>query len=89
MTLRALLDATPEPPETSDPDVLLAAFEVMAAARQALVGQLVAPVVEDPDALAMLAERERAWFAAIRRAQQTVASQCGAARKLRSYAPGL
>jgi hypothetical protein len=74
--LRALLDATPEPPtEATDPAELAAGSERMMAARQAPFDGLRATLEDDPHALGQddetcalldrLCERGKRWMAAL------------------------
>ena len=83
--LVALVEATPPPPE-GEPDDLLAAFDVMVAARAALLGRLggveVPGLTADGRALVdELGRRDRAWLSALARAQDVVGDRLRAVRR--------
>ena len=91
-TIRALLDATPPPPEDVDVDTLTTTFAAVSAARQAIIDSLTAPIlVDDADRplLATLRARQDAWHAALSRALDHVRDQRIAATKVKGYAAGL
>lgn len=88
--IRALLDATPAPPDGGDVDALLYAFDVMRSARQEILDAMVGPfVISDEDrALAdLLVARDAAWTAALERAKADVNQHRLGTKQLRRYAP--
>jgi len=89
MTIRELLDATPEPPSGDvDIDVLLATFHEVLAARQHLIDSArdCVLVAEDRSLISELEARQAAWSAALARARAVVAQGRVNAGKLRGYA---
>ncbi len=88
--IRALLEATPLPPEGGDIDALLYAFDMVRTARQAILDALTGPfVVSDEDrALAdALVARDAAWTEALARGMADVSQHRLGAKQLRRYAP--
>jgi len=88
--LRALLDATPAPPEGADVDALLHAFDLMRAARQEILDRWIEPIVVTVEVRALaeqLTERDAAWHDALAAAQAAVSQHRLNAGKLRGYAP--
>jgi hypothetical protein len=89
MILRALLEATPEPPADADIEALLYAFDVMHAERQQLLDRLLAPIDvtdEDRDVARQIAEREARWQDALASARAACRQSRLNTGKLRSYA---
>ena len=88
--LAQLLDATPLPTPGREIEPLLATFDGILAARDAILTTIIPPlVVADADRplLAELERREALWQDALRDARLQVGQQrCGASR-LRAYAP--
>lgn len=88
--IRALLAATPEPPDLTDVDALLHAFDVMRAARQEILDAMVGPVVisdEDRALADSLLARDAAWLDALARAKAAVGTSRMGTKQLRRYAP--
>ena len=88
--IRALLDATPVPPDVGDIDALLYAFDVMRAARQEILDAMVGPTVvsdEDRALVGVLIARDAAWIAALERAKADVNQHRLGTKQLRRYAP--
>jgi hypothetical protein len=89
--LRGLCDATGEPPQTDNIDVLLAAWSGVVAARQALLdgerpdlaGAIVLEVVRD--IVAELELRQDTWRAALAVARQTVGMHRVGVAQVRRY----
>jgi len=83
--LRALVEATPPPPE-DEPDGILAAFDAMVAVRAELLARLTPPAIPglDPRGQALrdeLARRDEAWLTALARAQGVVGDRLIAVRR--------
>ena len=74
--LQRLIDATPLPPSALDVDALLAAFERVLAARQAIIDEVtgVRPIITDDEhrLLHELVARQDAWRDALITAQRLV-----------------
>ncbi len=84
-TLRALVDATPPPPE-DEPDGLLAAFDVMVAVRAELLARLAGLALTGlaPSGHPLLEElrrRDEAWLSALTRAQTVVGDRLRSVRR--------
>lgn len=88
--IRALLDATPPPPDATDVDALLYAFDMMRDARQRILDAMTGPVVisEEDRALAeALSARDAAWMDALAHAKECVNHSRVGTKQLRRYAP--
>ena len=89
--IRELLEATPPPPDVTDVDALLYAFDVMRSARQAILDAMAgAPVVisdEDRALADALVARDAAWTAALADAKTSVGQARVGTKQLRRYAP--
>lgn len=86
--LARMLEATPEPPDHSDVDRLLVAFELMSHERQLLLDQM-SELVGDPagrEIADALNARQHAWREALVAAQLLVKAQRLGTSKLRGYA---
>jgi hypothetical protein len=87
--LRELIAATPMPPEGADADALLAAFDTMFEARQHLLLQITARLVDSDENRALvreLAVRDAAWEQALTAARAAVGAARSGNKALRSYA---
>jgi hypothetical protein len=90
--IRELLEATPPPPpDETDIDALLYAFDVICTARQEILDAMAAgPVVisdEDRALSEMLVARDAAWTATLAQAKTAVGQARMATKQLRRYAP--
>ncbi|HEY4057130.1 MAG TPA: hypothetical protein VGM39_11005 [Kofleriaceae bacterium] len=87
--LQTLIDMTPAPPATTDPDEFIAAFEAMYAARQAV---LITIQERFPDTAevrllaAQLAARDAAWETALVERRDALGRARRNTTKLRGYA---
>jgi hypothetical protein len=87
--IRALLDATPPPPELTDVDALLFAFDLMRTARQEILDAMTGPLVisdEDRGLAEALVARDAAWTDALARAKESVRHHRVGTNQLRRYA---
>jgi hypothetical protein len=87
--LREVVALTALPPETSDVDELLAAFNAMYAARQTLAVSLTLPLDDTEETRALVCEiasRDAAWSRALSTALASVGAARRNASRLRSYA---
>lgn len=87
--LREVVALTALPPETSDVDELLAAFNAMYAARRTLTSSLTVPLEDTEETRALVCEiasRDAAWGRALSSALATVGAARQNAGRLRSYA---
>jgi hypothetical protein len=91
--LRALLDATPLPPEDADVDMLTERFAVISADRQVLIESIAPPLAamspEDRAVFDELRARQEAWMAALSKALDHVRAQRIGTAKLKGYAAGV
>jgi hypothetical protein len=87
--LEHLLEVTPYPPEELDGDVLLAAFQQMHAARQAIMDSMQGLLLDGFDRAGVkeLAARQEAWHAALAASMERIRAQRIGTGKLRKYAP--
>lgn len=87
--IRELLEVTPEPPDATDVDALLYAFDLMRDARQNILDAMTGPVViseEDRALVEVLVARDAAWTVALVRAQECVKQSRVGTTQLRRYA---
>lgn len=87
--LREVVELTALPPDTSNVDELLAAFNAMYAARHAVAEALVLPLESTEETRTLvceLASRDAAWSQALTSALSTVGAARQNASRLRSYA---
>jgi hypothetical protein len=87
--LRALVEATPPPPD-GEPDGILAAFDVMIAARAEILARLAGAAVPGLEVggqalVDELHRRDQAWLAALARTQGVVGDQLRAVRAAQRY----
>jgi hypothetical protein len=91
--VRALLDATPLPPEDADVDTLTERFAVISAERQALIESITPPLAvmspEDRAVFDELRARQEGWMAALGKALDHVRAQRIGTAKLKGYAAGV
>lgn len=90
--IRELLEATPlPPPDVSDVDALLYAFDLICTARQEILDAMAAgPLVisDDDRALAeTLVARDAVWTAALAAARSAVGQARMGTKQMRRYAP--
>ncbi|HEY4176528.1 MAG TPA: hypothetical protein VGM90_06845 [Kofleriaceae bacterium] len=87
--LQALIDLTPAPPATTDPDELIAAFEAMYVARQAVLTTIQEKFPDTTEVrllVAELAARDAAWETALLVRKDALARARRNTTKLRGYA---
>jgi hypothetical protein len=87
--LREVVELTALPPDTSDVDELLAAFNAMYAARNAVASTLVLPLENTEETRTLvceLASRDAAWSHVLTSALATVGAARQNASRLRRYA---
>lgn len=87
--LREVVELTALPPDTSDVDELLAAFNAMYAARHAVAATLVLPLENTEETRTLvceLASRDAAWGQALTSALAAVGAARRGASRLRCYA---
>jgi len=87
--LRELIDITPMPPEGADADAIIAAFDVMFEARQAvllLITEKLADTEENRALVRELAARDEAWEQALTVARDAVGAHRSGAKAVRCYA---
>lgn len=89
--LEQLLEATPPPPTDLDGDAMIAAFQHMHAARQAIMNSMQGLLIDGFDRAGVreLAARQQAWHDALAATMERIREQRIAATKLRKYAPSL
>lgn len=88
--LAALLDATPLPQSTMDPDELLAVFNRMHERRADILAHLGVTGALTPAEAAMardLETRDAAWMTCLQSAKQATADQRISATRMRAYTP--
>lgn len=88
--LAALLDATPVPHPTMEPDELLAVFERMHQRRADilnLLGTANSLSAAEAAMAAELAARDAAWMSCLQMAKQATADQRISAARMRAYTP--
>lgn len=88
-TLKQLVELTPAPPVTSDPDDLLVAFGEMYQARQALLCAMTHPLPDTEETRALIAElaaRDAAWELVLTASRDAIGSARRNTTKLRTYA---
>lgn len=87
--LHELVALTPPPPDTADPDTLLAAFHAMYAARQALLLTITTPLADTDEARQLvveLAARDAAWERALLASRDAIGAARANTSRLRGYA---